>query len=113
MGLKKRLQSLTYKCENNFFLTVVRRGLTMMIPFILVGGISCALVNLPYVDYSSDFMQKNFGVLIKHCQNVPFHCSCFLELIIVFVIHESCAAKVSHLYSGCQVFRGFCLLKDV
>ena len=65
MGLKKRLQSLTYKCENNFFLTVVRRGLTMMIPFILVGGISCALVNLPYVDYSSDFMQKNFGVLIK------------------------------------------------
>ena len=55
----------------------------------------------------------NFGVLINHCQNVPFHCSCFLELIIVFVIHESCAAKVSHLYSGCQVFRGFCLLKDV
>ena len=37
----------------------------------------------------------------------------FKELIIVFVIHESSAAKVSHLYSGCQVFRDFCLLKDV
>ena len=65
MGIKNKLQGLTYKCENNFFLTVVRRGLTMMIPFILVGGISCALVNLPYVDYSSDFIQKYFGVLVN------------------------------------------------
>lgn len=65
MGLKEKLHSLTYKCEDNFFLTVVRRGLTMMIPFILVGGISCALVNLPYVDYSSDFIQKYFGTLVK------------------------------------------------
>ena len=29
----------------------------------------------------------------------------------MFVIHESCAAKVSHLYSGCQVFRGFLFVK--
>lgn len=50
---------LSLKIENNFFLTVVRRGLTMMIPLLLVGGISCALINLPFVDYSSDFM-KNY-----------------------------------------------------
>ena len=65
MGLKEKLYSLTYKWENNIFLTVVRRGLTMIIPFVLVGGISCALINLPFVDYSSDFVQKYFGTLIK------------------------------------------------
>ena len=65
MGLKEKLYSLTYKWENNIFLTVVRRGLTMIIPFVLVGGISCALINLPFVDYSSDFVQKYFGILIK------------------------------------------------
>ena len=65
MGLKERIHNLTYRWENNIFLTVVRRGLTMMIPFVLVGGISCALINLPFIDYSSDFVQKYFGTLIK------------------------------------------------
>ena len=37
----------------------------------------------------------------------------FKELIIVFVIHESSAAKVSHLYSGCQVFWNITLLKMI
>lgn len=70
MNIKERCYNLTYKLENNYFLTVVRRGLTMMIPFVLVGGVACALINLPYVDYSSDFIQKNFGGLISILSSV-------------------------------------------
>lgn len=70
MDIKKRWYNLTYKFENNFFLTVVRRGLTMMIPLILVGGISCALINLPFVDYSSDFVQTYFGGVISILRSI-------------------------------------------
>jgi len=50
--MREKFKGLTYKLENVFFLTVIRHGLTMMIPFILAGGVACALMNLPYVDYS-------------------------------------------------------------
>ena len=64
MNNNQKFYNLTYKLENNFFLTVVRRGLTMMIPLLLVGGISCALVNLPYVDYSGDFVRTYLSGVI-------------------------------------------------
>lgn len=70
MKLKEKLHGLTYKIESNFFLTIVRRGLTMMIPFILIGGIACALTNLPFVDYSSPFVQNYFGWLISILDSV-------------------------------------------
>ena len=50
--MSEKFEGLTYRLENVFFLTVIRHGLTMMIPFILSGGIACALMNLPYMDYS-------------------------------------------------------------
>ena len=49
--MSEKFKGLTYRLENVFFLTVIRHGLTMMIPFILTGGIACALMNLPYMDY--------------------------------------------------------------
>ena len=55
MNTKGKLKKLTYKIEDNFFLTVIRHGLTMMIPFVLIGGIACALINLPFIDYTSPF----------------------------------------------------------
>lgn len=64
MNNNQKFYNLTYKLENNFFLTVVRRGLTMMIPLLLVGEISCALVNLPYVDYSGDFVRTYLSGVI-------------------------------------------------
>ncbi|MBQ2744176.1 MAG: PTS sugar transporter subunit IIC/EAL domain-containing protein [Lachnospiraceae bacterium] len=70
MNLKEKLHGLTYNIESNFFLTIVRRGLTMMIPFILIGGIACALTNLPFVDYSSPFVQNYFGWLISILDSV-------------------------------------------
>lgn len=56
------LKNITYKIENNFFFTVIRHGLTMMIPLLLIGGISCALMNLPYVDYSDSSF---YGIMEK------------------------------------------------
>lgn len=51
--IKEKLINITYKIENNFFLTVIRHGLTMMIPLLIIGGIACALINLPFVDYEA------------------------------------------------------------
>lgn len=68
--MKEKIYNLTYKVENNAFLTIVRRGLTMMIPIVLVGGIACALINLPFVDYSSAFVQQYFGGLIRVLESV-------------------------------------------
>lgn len=62
--MKEKIYGYTYRIEENFIFTVVRRGLTMMIPFVLIGGIACALVNLPFVDYSSAFVQDNFKWLL-------------------------------------------------
>ena len=47
MNIKERFIKVTYQIENNFFLTVIRHGLTMMIPLLLVGGVACALMSLP------------------------------------------------------------------
>ena len=68
--MNQNLYNLSYKMENNRFLIIVRRGLTMMIPLVLVGGIACALVNLPFVDYSSQFVQQYFGNIINILQYV-------------------------------------------
>lgn len=43
---------ISYWIEGNFFFTVIRRGLMMMIPLILVGGVAHALLNLPLYDYA-------------------------------------------------------------
>lgn len=47
MNIKERFIKVTYRIESNFFLTVIRHGLTMMIPLLLAGGVACALMNLP------------------------------------------------------------------
>ena len=67
-NMKERFKNITYKIENNFFLTVIRHALTMMIPLLLIGGIACALMNLPFVDYSN----PAFDGLLGHVYNI-FH----------------------------------------
>ena len=44
-NINVKLKKISYQIENNFFLTVIRHALTLMIPFILTGGIACALMN--------------------------------------------------------------------
>ena len=52
MKVKEKLMQISYRIEESFFFTVIRRGLMLMIPLILVGGVAHALRNLPLYDYS-------------------------------------------------------------
>ena len=63
--MKDKIKKLTYSIEDNFFLTVVRNGLTLMIPLILVGGIACALINLPFPNYTELFQQGKLSWLYQ------------------------------------------------
>lgn len=51
--MKDRLKEITYRLDSNFFIMVIRHGLTMMIPFVLTGGIANALLNLPVQEYQN------------------------------------------------------------
>lgn len=59
--MKDKIRKLTYKLGESFFFTVVRNGLTMMMPLILVGGISCAIINLPFENFMELFRQGTFS----------------------------------------------------
>ena len=54
-------KKIAYKLEENFLLMVIRHGLIMMIPFILTGGMACALYNLPLDGYQQIINGKTFG----------------------------------------------------
>lgn len=59
--MNKQIQKIAYKVENLFFLTVLRQGLTMMIPFILVGGVANALMNFPISVYQTFLHSEHFS----------------------------------------------------
>ena len=61
--MKEKVRKVTYKIEDNFFFTVIRNGLTMMIPLILIGGIACALMNLPFPGYTEFIRQEKVAWL--------------------------------------------------
>lgn len=54
-------KKIVYKLEENFLLMVIRHGLVMMIPFILTGGMACALYNLPIDAYQQLINGEIFG----------------------------------------------------
>ena len=64
-NISAKIKKISYQIENNFFLTVIRHALTLMIPFILTGGIACALMNLPFVDYSIQIGQSDLMWLYR------------------------------------------------
>lgn len=51
----------THEIKSNFFLSVIRKGLTLMIPFILAGGIANALMNLPIPAYQNLLASEHFS----------------------------------------------------
>ena len=65
MKAKEKLMQISYRIEESFFFTVIRRGLMLMIPLILVGGVAHALRNLPLYDYSE--MITNGGLAWIGC----------------------------------------------
>ena len=59
MNIRKKFIQIDYKIETIFILTVIRHGLTMMVPLILTGGVACALMNLPLIDYHASVGNGN------------------------------------------------------
>lgn len=47
------VKSAIYRFETSFFANVVKRGLGMMIPLVLVGGMACALRDFPIEAYQT------------------------------------------------------------
>lgn len=58
MRMKTKLINTVFKIQDNFIITVLKHGLSMMIPFILIGGLSNALLYLPITAYQ-DFIARD------------------------------------------------------
>ncbi len=51
--MREQLKKIIFKIENIYFLNVLRHGLVMLIPLILIGGTANALLNLPLAQYQT------------------------------------------------------------
>lgn len=60
INMKNKLQTKLYQMQDSFFITVIKHGLSMMIPFILVGGLSNALLYLPIPVYQRFISNAHF-----------------------------------------------------
>ena len=90
----QKLYDLIYKIDSNFCLTVIRRSLTMMIPLLIVGGVSCALTNLPFIDYKAEVFNGFLGILcsvLKSIYNGTF--GLFSLVLLICVTLSYCIEK--------------------
>lgn len=85
-NMNERIQKISYKIENNFFLTVMRHGLTLMIPFILTGGVACALMNLPFIDYTVRIGNDNLIWLYRIFETVYQGTFGLFSLVLAIVL---------------------------
>ncbi|CDE46276.1 pTS system lactose/cellobiose family IIC component [Clostridium sp. CAG:411] len=58
--MRERLKAIIFKIEKIYFLNVVRHGLVMLIPLILIGGTASALLNLPIPQYQAFITSAHF-----------------------------------------------------
>ena len=85
-NINAKIKKISYQIENNFFLTVIRHALTLMIPFILTGGIACALMNLPFVDYSIQIGQSDLMWLYRIFETVYQGTFGLFSLVLAIVL---------------------------
>ncbi len=85
-NMNEKFRKVTYRIENSFFLTVIRHGLTLMIPFILTGGVACALMNLPFVDYSASVGNGDFMWLYRILETIYQGTFGLFSLVLVIVL---------------------------
>lgn len=91
----QKVYDLIYKIDSNFCLTVIRRSLTMMIPLLIVGGVSCALTNLPFIDYKAEVFNGFLGILcsvLKSIYNGTF--GLFSLVLLICVTLSYCIEKI-------------------
>lgn len=97
-------RKIVYKIEGNFLLTVIRHGLVMMMPFILTGGIACAVLNLPIPAYQEIITGDYFGWiswLLTAIYNGTFGCfsiALVVSLAISFAMEKNETTDKAALY---------------
>lgn len=96
---------LILRFENGFFSNVVKRGLGMMIPFILVGGLSCALRDLPISSYQQ-WIASDSGHWLYTFFNMTYQGTFgifSLAMVIALSISYAMEKNESHDYVGMYV----------
>ena len=88
-NVTKRLSDINDKIGNKTILIAIRRGLTYMIPLILLGSLALVFISLPIPAYQS-FMQDVFG---SQWKNIPSYIQDgtfnILSIIMVICISSS------------------------
>lgn len=69
MIMYQQMRNLFLRIERNHWLTIIKRALTMLIPFIVAGGCSCALLNFPNSAYQAA-LQSDFHILQVFLQTI-------------------------------------------
>lgn len=102
--MRELCKKITYRIEGNFLLTVIRHGLVMMMPFILTGGIACAVRNLPISAYQELITGEGFGWigwLLDTIYNGTFGCFSIVlavSLAISFAMEKNETTDKAALY---------------
>ncbi|MCI8409343.1 MAG: PTS sugar transporter subunit IIC/EAL domain-containing protein [Lachnospiraceae bacterium] len=102
--MRELCKKITYRIEGNFLLTVIRYGLVMMMPFILTGGIACAVRNLPIPAYQGLITGEDFGWigwLLDTIYNGTFGCFSIVlavSLAISFAMEKNETTDKAALY---------------
>lgn len=78
----------TYKLSDRkcFFANRIRHGLIMMIPLILTGGVACALMNLPFIDYHAAIGSGNLLWLYAILNAIYKGTFGFFSLLLVILL---------------------------
>ena len=67
--MRDRIKLLTFKLEESFTLTVIRHGLAMMIPFVLTGAMTSAILNFPVETYQNAIAGSSFAAVLETIYN--------------------------------------------
>ncbi|MDD6504348.1 MAG: EAL domain-containing protein [Lachnospiraceae bacterium] len=67
--MRDRIKLLTFKLEESFTLTVIRHGLAMMIPFVLTGAMTSAILNFPVEAYQNAIAGSSFAAVLETIYN--------------------------------------------
>lgn len=87
--MKKKIFIISYKIESLFYLRVIHQALTTMIPFIMAGALSYAIINLPIPAYQTLLEQsymKWFAVLMNSVNYGSYHF--FAPVFVVSISHS-------------------------
>ena len=89
------IRNLILRIERNHWLTIIKRALTMLIPFIFAGGCACALLNFPNNTYQAT-LHSDFHILEVFLQSIYqgtfglFSLGLLISLTVSYAMERRC-----------------------